>query len=107
MVDDEPRLRMAVNQRRARVEVPRAQEIDREILARRRAADAVEPGIVRRAVGLLRHDDPDTDRAWGLLPVRDDLGYGRIIRGDRLDEREPVRVGLVHVPRQASALAER
>ena len=76
---------MAVDQRRARVEVPPEQDIYREILARRRAADAVEPGVVRRAVGLLRHDDPDTDRAWGLLPVRDDLGHGRIIRVDRLD----------------------
>jgi hypothetical protein len=46
MVDDEPRIWMSVDQRRARVEVPPEQDIYREILARRRAADAVEPGVV-------------------------------------------------------------
>src|SRR2546428_12804611 len=96
MVDDEPRIRMAVDQRRARVKVPPEQDIYWEILARRRAADAVEPGVIRRAVRLLRQYDPDTDRAWSLLPVRDDIGHGRIIRVDRLDEREPAGMGLLH-----------
>ena len=50
MVDDEPRVGVAVDQRGARVDVAPEQDVDREIVFDGRAQDAVEPRIVRRAL---------------------------------------------------------
>ena len=63
MVDDEPRVGVAVDQRRARIDVAPEQDVDREIVFDGRAQDAVEPRIVRRALRLFRQDDADADRA--------------------------------------------
>jgi hypothetical protein len=52
MVDDEPRVGVAVDQRRARVDVAPEQDVDREIVFDGRAQDAVEPRIVRRPLRL-------------------------------------------------------
>src|SRR6202035_536982 len=52
MVDDEPHVGVAVDQRRARVDVAPEQDVDREIVFDGRAQDAVEPRIVRRALTL-------------------------------------------------------
>src|SRR5215472_16594651 len=50
MVDDEPRVGVAVGQHRVRVDVAPEQDVDREIVFDGRAQDAVEPRIVRRAL---------------------------------------------------------
>jgi hypothetical protein len=50
MVHDEPRVGVAVDQRRARLDVAPEQDVDREIVFDGRAQDAVEPRIVRRAL---------------------------------------------------------
>jgi len=63
MVDDEPRVGAAVDQRRARVHVAPEWDVDREIVFNGRAQNAVEPRIVRRALRLFRQDDADADRA--------------------------------------------
>src|SRR6516165_5043037 len=50
MVDDEPRVWVAFDQRSARVDVAPEQDVDREIVCDGRAQDAVEPRVVRRAL---------------------------------------------------------
>src|ERR1700704_5790859 len=54
---------------------------------------------VRVALRLLRQYDADADRARGFLPVDDDIGHSRIVRVDRLDEREPAGMGSLHLHR--------
>ena len=96
MIDDEPRVGMAIDQRPARVQIVPAQQVDRKIVANRRARDPVEAGVVRRALRLLRQHDADPDRARRLLPLRDDVGHARIVRIDRLDDGEPAGMGPLH-----------
>ena len=48
MVDDEARIGMAVDQRRARVDVAPAQDVDRKVVLDGRARDPVEARVVRR-----------------------------------------------------------
>ena len=47
MVDNEPRVGMTVNQRRARIDVAPEKNVDWEIVFDGRAQDAVKPRIVR------------------------------------------------------------
>ena len=49
MVDDEPRIGMAIDQRPARVQIVPAVQVDRKIMANRRARNPVEAGVIRRA----------------------------------------------------------
>ena len=107
MVDDEARIGVAVDQRRARVEVAPAQDVDRKVVLYGRARDAVEARIGRVAVAprLLRQHDADADRARCPLPVGDDVGHRRIVRVDRLDDREPVGMGPLHFHRIARVVA--
>ena len=85
--------------------LPQNRIVDRKIVLHGGAADAVDAGVVRRAVRLLRHDDADADRARRLLPVGDDIGHRRIVRVDRLDEREPAGMGPLHFHRVAGVIA--
>ena len=104
MVDDEARIGMAVDQRRARVQIAPEQDVDRKIVLNGGARDPVETRVVRRALRLLGHDDADADRARRLLPVGDDIGHRRIVRVDRLDEREPAGMGPLHLHRIAGVV---
>src|SRR5437879_3407991 len=97
MVDDESRVGVAVDERRARVDVAPAQHVDREVVPNRGAQDPVEARVVRIAPRFFRHHDPDADRARLLLPVGDYLGNRRIIRVDRLDESEPAVMSPLHL----------
>src|SRR6202040_1315899 len=90
MVDDEPRIGVAVDQRRARVHVAPAQYVDRKVVLYGRAQDSVEARVIRLAVCLLRHHDADTDRARCLLPVGDDIAHSWIVWIDWLDDRKPI-----------------
>ena len=96
MVDDEARIGVTVDQRRACIHVAPAQYVDRKVVLYGRAQDAVEAGVIRLAVPLLRHQDADADRARCLLPVSDDIAHGWIVWVDRLDDREPTRMGPLH-----------
>ena len=69
-----------------------------------RAQDAVEARIVRRALRLFGHDDADADRARRLLPLGDNIGDRRIVGVDRLDQRELVGVGPLHLDRIAAVV---
>ena len=53
MVDDESRVGMAIDQRRAVVQIAPAQNVDRKVVANGGAKDAVEAGVVRLALRLL------------------------------------------------------
>ena len=88
MIDDEARIGVAVDQRRARIHVAPAQDVDRKVALYGRAQDPVEARVIRLALRLLRHDDADADRAGCLLPVGDDIVHGWIVWVDRLDDRE-------------------
>src|SRR5262245_63617506 len=96
MVDDETVIGVAVDQHRARIHVVPAQYVDRKILLYGRAQDAVEARVIRLAVPLFRHHDTDADRARCLLPVSDDIAHGWIVWVDRLDDREPTRMGTLY-----------
>jgi hypothetical protein len=61
MVNDEPRVGMAIDQRRTGVQIAPKQDVDRKIVPSGRACDPVESGVVRRAVRLLRQHDADAD----------------------------------------------
>src|SRR5450759_1520080 len=74
MVDDEARIGVAVDQRRARIHVAPAQYVNRKVVLYGRAQDPVEARVIRLALRLLRHHDADADRARCLLPVGDDTG---------------------------------
>jgi hypothetical protein len=50
MIDDEAHVGMAVDQRSARVDVAREEDIDREVVSDRCAQDAVEARVIRRAL---------------------------------------------------------
>ena len=50
MVDDEPRVGMAIDERSARVQIAPAQDVDRKVVANGRAQDPVEARVVRRAL---------------------------------------------------------
>ena len=63
------------------------------------------PGSFGVALRLLRQHDADADRARRLLPVGDDIGHRRIVRVDRLDEREPAGMGPLHFHRIAGVVA--
>ena len=82
-----------------------AMDVDRKIMANRRAQDAVEAGVVGLASGLLRQHDADRNRARRVFPVGDDIGHPRIIRVDRFDDGEPVRMGSLHLRRVAPVVA--
>ena len=70
------------------------------------ARDAVEAGIVRVAVRSRRRDhDANADRARRLLPVGDDVGHRRIVRVDRLDDREAPGCASLHFHRIARVVA--
>src|SRR5215471_6920788 len=69
-----------------------------------RAEDPVETRVIRLALRLLRHH-ADADRAWRLLPVGDDVGHRWIVRVDRLDDREPFRMGPLHFHRITGVVA--
>src|SRR3984893_3859053 len=105
MVDDESRVGVAVDERRARVHVAPAQHVDRKVVPNRCAQDPVEARVARIASRLLRHHDPDADRARRSLPVGDDVGDGRIIWIDRLDEGEPAGMSPLHFHRIARVVA--
>src|SRR5271166_2393917 len=75
MIDDEPRVGMAIDERCARIHIAPEQDIDREIVLHGRAQDPVEARVVRLALRLLGHYDADADRARRLLPVGDDIGH--------------------------------
>src|SRR5688500_7149639 len=60
-----------------------------------------EAGVARIAPRLLRHHDPDANRARCLLPVGDDTGHLRSIRIDRLDEGEAAGMSPLHLHRIA------
>src|SRR5262249_52215196 len=105
MVDDEARIGVTVDQRRARIHVAPAQYVDRQVVLYGRTQDAIEARVVRLALRLLRHHDADADRARCLLPVGDDIAHGWIIRGDRLDDREPSGMGPLHVHRITRVVA--
>src|SRR3954471_10011904 len=78
MVDDEPRVGMAIDERRARVHIAPKQYVDRKIVLHGRAEDPVEARVVRLALRLLRQDDANADCARRLLPVGDDIGHRRM-----------------------------
>ena len=50
MVDDEPRVGMAIDERGARVQIVPAQEIDRKVVANGGARNPAEAGVIRRNV---------------------------------------------------------
>ena len=50
MINDEAHVGVAVDQRGARVDIPPEQDVDREIVSDGCAQDAVEAGVVRRAL---------------------------------------------------------
>ena len=107
MVDDEARIGVAVDHRGARIYVAPAQDVDRQVVPDGRARDAVETRVVRRAIasGLLRQHDADADRARRPLPRGDDVAHRRIVRIDRLDDREPAGMGPLHFHRIARVVA--
>src|SRR5262249_56220091 len=86
VVDDETRVGVAVDQRRARLDVAPAQQVDRKVLLGGGARDPVEAGVGRLALCLLGQHDADADRARRALPVGDHVGHRRIVRVDRLDD---------------------
>src|SRR5438309_421427 len=69
MVDDEPRVGVAVDKGGAGVEIAPEQDVDREIVTSRGTAYSVEARVVRRAVRFFGHDNADADRARRLFPV--------------------------------------
>ena len=73
---------VTVDQRRARIQVAPAQDVDRKVVLGGRARDAVEAGMARVAVAsrLFGQHDADADRARRLFPVGDDIGHRRIVR---------------------------
>src|SRR5262249_19814470 len=73
MVDDKARIGVAVDQRRARIYIAPAQYVDRKVALYGRTQDPVEARVIRLAFRILRHNDPDADRAGCLLPVGDDI----------------------------------
>ena len=97
MVDDEPRVGMAVDQRRACVQIVPAQDVEWKIVANGRARNPVEAGIVSRALLLLPQHDADSNRARRLLPFRDDFGHAGIVWVERLDDGEPAGMGPLHL----------
>src|SRR5713226_6458351 len=105
MVDDEARIGVAVDQRRARIHVAPAQYVDWKVVLYGRAQDPVEARVIRLALRLLRHHDADADRARCVLPVGDDIAHGWIVWVDRLDDREPTGMGPLHLHRIARVVA--
>ena len=97
MIDDPSRIRMAVDQRRAVLEVGPAQQIDGQVVLHGRARDAVEARVVRRALVLGRVHDADADRARRLLPVGNDIVHALIVRIDRLDDRHAAGMRALHL----------
>ena len=81
------------------------QDVDRKVVLDGRARDPVEARVIRRALRLLRQHDADADRARCPLPVGDDIVHGRIVRVDRLDDREPAGMGALHFHRIARVVA--
>ena len=102
MVDDEARIGMAVDQCRARIDVAPEKNVHRKIVLNGRAQDPVEAWIVWRSIRLLGHDDADADRTRCFLPLRDNVRDRRIVGVDRLNQREPVWVSLLHAYRIAA-----
>src|SRR5215471_20044644 len=105
MVDDKARIRVAIDQRRTRIHIAPAQDIDRKVALYGLAQDPVEAWVIRLALRLLRHNDADADRAGCLLPVGDDIADGWIVWVDRLDDREPTGMGALHFHRIARVVA--
>src|SRR6185295_5955117 len=98
---DESRVGVAVDERRARVQVARGQEIDWKDVPGGFAQDPVEAWVVRVAPPILPQEDADTDRAGRLLPVCDCLRYRWVIRVDRLDDGQPAGMRPLHLHRIA------
>ena len=105
MVDDEPCVGMAIDQRGARLEIAPAQQVDRKIVANGRAQDPVEAGVIGPAPVLPGQHDADADRARRLLPLGDDIGHIGIVGVDRLDDRHPAGMGPLHVHGVAGVIA--
>ena len=99
MVDDEPGIGMAVDDRRADINVAPAQHVHRKVVLYGRAQDPVEARVIRFVLRLFRHHDANADRAGCLFPVSDDIVHGSIVWIDRLDEREPIGMGQLHFHR--------
>ena len=105
VIDDESRVRIAVDQRDARVQIVPAQDVEGKVVANGRARDPVEAGIVGRALLLLAQHDADSDRARRLLPVGDDVGHAGVVRVERLDDGEPAGMGALYFDGVAGVVA--
>jgi hypothetical protein len=81
--------------------VPAAKFVDRKVVLDGRTRDSIETRIGRFAVAsrLLRQHDADADCARGPLPLSDDVTHRWIVWIDRLDDREPTGMGLLHFHR--------
>ena len=64
-----------------------------------------KPGSFGARVASFVHHDANADRARRLLPVGDHVGYRRIVRVERLDDREPIGMRLLHFHRIARVVA--
>jgi hypothetical protein len=102
MVDEEARIRMAIDERRARVEVSPEEHVDRKAVPRRFARDAIDARIVRPQARFPRgHHDANGDGSRLLPPFGDDLADRRIRGVDGLDDCEAPRVLALHLERIA------
>ena len=70
----------------------REQQVHRHRILGRCRQRSVDAGVGRIGRDIVAHDYPDADRTLLHLPVGNDVGDGRIVRIDRFDQAEPVRV---------------
>src|SRR5205823_9217737 len=96
------RVRIPGGQLSGLFQATRAQQVYRHRVFRGRREHPVDAGVgwIGRDTGAERasvaHDDPDADRTLLRPPVGNDVRDGRIVRIDRLDQAEPVRVLCLH-----------
>ena len=95
MVDDEARLRMAVDEGRDRGQGAPALQVDGQPAVGGRTGDAGDAGVLRIEIGA--DEEPNTDRAGRAFPVRDHLRGSRIGRIQRFDQAEAPGMGALHL----------